>query len=109
MNSKPVEVLNVVELDVEAAIAHYATYRSDARSHFTGLLEETLGWIEWNPDMFPRKYGSIHRAILKRSYFVVYYVQEKDLTLVLAVLDARDKPKRILELIQGRQFRARKV
>lgn len=102
MNSKPVDILDVVELDIEAAISHYSTWRSDAREHFLDLLEETLGWIEWNPDLFPRKFGAIQRAILKRSYFIVYYIQEADRTVVLAILDGRDKPKRI-EQIVGRR------
>ena len=103
MNSKPVDVLAVVELDIEAAIAHYATWRSDAREHFLDLLEDTLGWIEWNPNLFPKKFGTIQRAILKRSYFIVYYIQESDRTVILAVLDGRDKPKRILQLVTSRK------
>jgi hypothetical protein len=53
MNSKPVEALPEVEEDLEKAIAHYLTWRSDGRVHVLDKYDETVGWIEWNPDLFP--------------------------------------------------------
>ncbi|MCB1126910.1 MAG: hypothetical protein KDM81_10465 [Verrucomicrobiae bacterium] len=67
MNSKPVFALGEVATDLESAIAHYESWRSDGRSHLLRLYDETISWIEWNPDGFPRKFGRVQRAILKRS------------------------------------------
>ena len=37
----------------------------------------------------PRKFGVIQRVLLKRSYFVVYFFQEPERSLVVAVWDGR--------------------
>lgn len=78
MNSKPVFALEEVESDLKSVIAHYHTWRTDEREHVLGRYDETVSWIEWNPDLFPKKFGRIQRAILKRSYFIVYFLQEKE-------------------------------
>lgn len=102
MKSKPVFELPEVELDLELAIDHYCSWRSDGRSHIIEKYDETIDWIAWNPDAFPKKHGDIQRAILKKSYFIVYFVQEIDRTLVIAVLDGRRKPKFINRMIKAR-------
>jgi hypothetical protein len=57
--------------------------------------DETIGWIAWNPEAFPKKHGVLRRAILKRSYYIIYFVVEKDRSLVIAVLDGRRDPTEI--------------
>ncbi len=103
MNSKPVEALPEVEADLESAIAHYLTWRSDGRVHVLDKYDETVGWIEWNPDLFPLKIGRVQRAIIKQTYFAVYFLQEESRTLVLAVLDGREQPERRQKLLRGRR------
>lgn len=103
MNSKPVEALPEVEEDLEKAIAHYLTWRSDGRVHLLDRYDETVGWIEWNPDLFPFKIGRVQRAIIKQTYFAVYFIQEKARTLVLAVLDGREQPERRQKLLRVRR------
>jgi len=103
MNSKPVDALPEVEEDLENAIAHYLTWRSDGRIHLLDKYDETVGWIEWNPDLFPRKIGQVQRAIIKQTYFAVYFIQEEARTLVLAVLDGRDQPERRQKLLRIRR------
>ena len=104
MNSKPVFALEDVALDLKSAIQHYSTWRPDAETHVLALYDETVRWIEWNPDLFPRKIGPIQRAILKRSYFIVYFVQEKERTLILAVLDGRRRPAVIRGIVRSRKL-----
>lgn len=102
MNSKPVFELPEVERDLEAAIAHYDSWQLDGREHLLQKYEETVGWIEWNPDSFPKKYGRVQRAILKRSYYLVYFFQEKKRTLIVAVLDGRRDPETIRRILSVR-------
>lgn len=54
MKSKPVFELPEVEADLEFAIEHYYSWRADGRSHILQKYEETISWIEWNPDGFPK-------------------------------------------------------
>jgi plasmid stabilization system protein ParE len=105
MNSKPVHALPEVEADLEAAASHYLTWRPDGRGHFLDKYEETIGWIEWNPDGFPKKHGKVRHAILKNSYYIVYFVQETDRSVVIAVLDGRRDPKTVRRLINRRKIR----
>lgn len=42
MNSKPVVALPEVYQDLEDAISHYLTWRSDSRDHFLDHYDETL-------------------------------------------------------------------
>ena len=103
MNSKPVFALEEVEGDLKGAISHYLTWRSDGKEHLLGLYDETIRWIEWNPDRFPKKLGKIQRAILKRCYYIVYFLQEDERTVVLAVLDGRRGPSEIHDILQVRK------
>ena len=66
MKSKPVFALPEVEFDLHEAIAHYETWRVDGRSHILQKYDETISWIAWNPESFPKKYGEVQRAILKQ-------------------------------------------
>lgn len=104
MNSKPVAALPEVAADLLAAAAHYQSWRSDGKRHILAKYDETAGWIAWNPDLFPRVIGRIQRAILKNSYYVVYFVQEADRSLVLAVLDGRRSPEKIKRIVRGRRL-----
>lgn len=65
--------------------------------------EETVSWIAWNPDLFPKKLGSVQRVVIKQSYYVVYFVQEAARSVVIAVLDGRDDPVKRRRLVRSRQ------
>ena len=92
MTSKPVVALAGVESDLKGAIEHYAGWREDGKAHILALYDETIQSIEWNPDLFPKKFGRVQRAIVKRPYYIVYFIQESERTIILAVLDGRRNP-----------------
>lgn len=108
MNSKPVVALRAVQEDLKHAIAHYESWRPDGKAHILRLYDETISWIEWNPDMFPKKIGRVQRAILKRSYYIIYFIQEPDRTVVLAVMDGRRDPSDIRSTLTSRKGAAEK-
>jgi len=103
VNSKPVEALLAVTGDLKAAVAHYESWRLGGREYILQKYNETVSWIAWNPDAFPRKIGAIQRAVLKQSYYMVYFIQEPERTLVLAVLDGRRNPVEIRGLLGARR------
>lgn len=106
MKSKPVDALEEVIADLVAAAAHYQTWRSDGRAHILKKYDETINWIAWSPDQFPRcRLGRIQRAILKQSYYIVYFLQESKRTLILAVLDGRRSSTIIRSLLKERARR----
>ncbi len=48
-------------------------WRSDGAEHILAKYEETIHWIAWNPEAFPKKHGPVRRALLKQSYYIVYF------------------------------------
>ena len=105
MRSLPVLALPEVEGDLRAAISHYSSWRSDGAEHVRQKYGETISWIGWNPEAFPKKHGPVRRAIMKQSYYIVYFVVESDRTVILAVLDGRREPREIKGMLGGRKGR----
>jgi len=66
-------------------------------------FRESIAWIEWNPEMFPKKYRQFRRAIIRRSYFGIYYAIEPEVTTVVAVLDMRREPRTIRGILELRK------
>ena len=88
MRSKPVEALPEVAGDLVAAAAHYQSWRVDGKAHILQKYDETVSWIAWSPERFPlSRFGHVRRAILKQSYYIGYFLEEKERSLVWAVLD----------------------
>lgn len=102
MRSQPVEFLDPVELDIRTAREFYDSWLSDGADRFSAKLDETLDWIEWNPEQFPRKHRHFRRAIIRRTYFGVYYAVEPGVTTVVAVLDLRQNPRVIRSVLKIR-------
>ena len=71
--------------------------------HIRVKYDETVAGIGRNPDAFPKKHGDVRRALLKRSYYVVYFVEEPDRSVVVAVLDARRDPQEIRDIVEERK------
>jgi plasmid stabilization system protein ParE len=99
----PVFALPEVERDLRAAMLHYSSWRSDGAEHIRVKYDETVAGIGRNPDAFPKKHGDVRRALLKRSYYVVYFVEEPDRSVVVAVLDARRDPQEIRDIVEERK------
>ena len=92
MKSLPVEVLLSARADVNQAKGAYAAWRSDGTEHFVALLDEVVSWIAENPDLFPKRYRDFRRASLRHSYYAAFYVIEPTATVIVAVLDLRQRP-----------------
>ena len=103
MRSQPVEFLAVVEDDLRYASDYYDSWLSDGGIWFRDRFRETVAWIEWNPEMFPKKYRFFRRAVIRRSYFGIFFAIEPDVTSVVAVRDMRNDPKEIRKLLLGRR------
>ena len=67
MRSQRVEALEAVAADLLYAREYYDSWRSDGSAYFKGQFDETVAWIEWNPELFPRKYRFFRRAIIRNT------------------------------------------
>lgn len=97
MNGKPVEA------DLRLAMQFYDSWRGDGGAGFLKRFHETIDWIEWNPEMFLQRFQPFRRAIIRRSYYGVFFVSEPSQSVVVAVLDLRRDPETIQELLKRRR------
>ena len=102
MNSQRVEFLEGVEMDLRQVHAFYDSWQTDGVQKFQSKFRDAVAWIEWNPELFPRKYRHFRRAIIRKTYFGIYYVIEPAVTVVVAVLDLRRHPKTIRRMLATR-------
>jgi len=102
VKSQPVEFLEVVEHDLICAQDFYDSWLTGGADKFLARFRETVAWIAWNSGQFPRKYRRFHRAIIRRTYFGIYFAVEAEITTVVAVLDMRQDPRVIRALLKLR-------
>ena len=102
MRSQPVEFLEFVEDDLGYARAYYDSWKTDGAEWFQERFREAISWIEWNPELFPKKYRRFRRAIIRRTYFGIFFAIELDVTTAVAVLDLRRDPKAIKRILRER-------
>jgi acyl dehydratase len=62
-----------------------------------------VSWIEWNPELFPKKHRMFRRAIIRNTYFAAFFVIEQDVTTIVAVVDLRQRPSKTRGLVTGRR------
>jgi len=102
VKTQPVEFLEFVEFDLRQACGFYDSWKANGAEDFQVKFRETVAWIEWHPEIFQRKYKHFRRAIIRRTYFGIYYVIEPDVTVVVALLDLRRNPKVIRRMLYVR-------
>ena len=104
MRSQKVEALEVVEVDLRYARSFYDSWMSGGSEYFQGQFRETVAWIEWNPELFHRTYKSFRRAIIRNTYFGVFYAIETDVSTIVAVVDMRQRPQTIRKIVRSRKI-----
>ena len=103
MKSQPVEALEIVEDDLRQAGAFYDSWRMEGSSYFQKQFNETVSWIEWNPELFSKKYKHFRRAIIRNTYFGIYFIIEPEVTTIVAVFDMRRNPRVLRKMLTQRR------
>lgn len=103
MKSQPVEALDIIEADMVFATEYYASWHPDGASYFKGQFDEAVKWIEWNPELFPKRFRFFRRAVIRNTFFGIFYVIEPGVTTIVAVLDMRQRPRTLRSLVTGRK------
>ncbi len=73
------------------------------RGYFRGQFMEAVSWIEWNPELFPKRYRFFRRAMIRNTYSAAIFAIEAEVTTVVAVVDMRREPKEIRRVLAGRK------
>jgi len=82
------------EREIEEAADWYEEKRTGLGAEFLRTLESCLVSVERNPFQYPRVYGEVRRAPLRRfPYGLIYRVYEAEV-VVVACMHARRDPMR---------------
>ena len=103
VQGQPVEFLEWVEYDLIYAMDFYDSWLPDGADQILSRFREAVTWIERNPEQFPKRHRFFRRAIIRRTYFGIYFAIEPSVTTVLAVLDMRNDPRVIRALLKLRR------
>lgn len=62
---------------------------------FLNCVEEATDRIKENPDLYPIVYKNLHRTLLKRFPFSIFYLIEQDKVYIISVFDNRQNPNKL--------------
>ncbi len=80
------------ERDLSEAHAWYEEQVPGLGSDFLAVVERTLESIQENPARFPLIYREVRRALLRRFPYGIFFVWEKQLLSVIAVIHTAREP-----------------
>ena len=73
------------EADIAEAYQYYESCRTNLGSDFVLCIEESLARIRKNPNQYKRIYKKVHRALVRRFPYGIYYVIEQENISVIGV------------------------
>ncbi len=78
--------------DLEDAARWYEGHRRGLGRDFLDEVVQALNLVEENPQLFPRVHGEIHRTLIRRFPFGIFYLAGNEEVVVLAVMHASRDP-----------------
>ena len=103
MTGKPVVALADVSEDVQLAYDYFAACLRGGGDRFLERYFAATDRITLNPWSFAVKFDDYHRALIPKSDFAIYYFQEPDRSVIVAVINARRDPKLIRNFVRARR------
>ena len=82
------------DLEFTDAIRWYEYQREGLGSEFLLCIDEAIEKIKSNPQMYPTIYKMIHRVVVRRFPFAIFYEIGKNEIKVLAVFHSKRDPKK---------------
>ena len=80
------------EADLDDAAAWYQTQVMRLGYEFLDEIKKTLQIMADNPEIFQVIYKNVHRAVVQRFPFVIYYQIEAETIIVLGIIHASRNP-----------------
>lgn len=81
-----------VDLDIAAAFDWYGNEQAGLGQEFLGELRATYDRVADGPLQYQHLRSGIHRALVRRFPYAVYFAVEDDVVVVLAVLHVSRDP-----------------
>ncbi len=93
MGEKKVIIRPEAESDIYDAYQWYETQRKGLGEDFLLCIEDALSRASRNPIIYSVVYKEVRRVLIHRFPFGVFFIDDEERILVLAVLHARRNPK----------------
>jgi plasmid stabilization system protein ParE len=81
------------EAEILEAFRWYEVRRTGLGEKFIDEVDAAFARAAQAPTSFPLVYRDLRRIVLRRFPYLVYFLQEDDVVLVIAVLHGRGDPK----------------
>lgn len=82
------------ETDILLSANWYEEQQKGLGLKFVNEVEDLPGYIETNPQLFPKKYKEVRQASLKKFPFVILFRIESKKIFIHAVFHCRQNPSR---------------
>ncbi len=81
------------EADIAEAYQYYESCWENLGSDFILCIEESFARIKKNPRQYKTIYKNMHRALVRKFPYGIFYILIDEQIVVLGVLHARKNPK----------------
>jgi toxin ParE1/3/4 len=78
--------------DLSAAFAYYESCMAGLGDQFLDSIKATLDVVVNQPELYPKVFGVVHRALIHRFPFGVFYLVTESQLVVAACLHVRRSP-----------------
>ncbi len=95
MQKKPckIEISNEAEDDFTNAYEFYAKKNKELADNFYRFVDQSLNKIANNPKGFQKSFKNIHRHVMKKFPFVIYYLITNTTIQVIAIFHTSRNPE----------------
>ena len=87
-----ISIRKEAEADIAEGYEYYESCREHLGADFMLCVEESLTRISKNPFQYRTVYKSVHRALVKRFPFGIYYIVKGQSVSIIGVIHARKNP-----------------
>ena len=92
--SYQLRIRSAAETDIQEAYEYYEECRRGLGQDFVLCIEASLDKIIQNPNHYPVVHRNIHRILVKRFPFGIFFVAKENTIVVLAVMHGSRSPRR---------------
>jgi plasmid stabilization system protein ParE len=93
--STPVRVLSSVYEDISGAYLYYENERQGLGERLLEIIDSVFENIADFPQIYPIMFDNVHRALLPKYPYAVYYTFESDQAIVVAIRNTKQDPENL--------------
>lgn len=92
-----------VEADVKSGRAWYEGKSQGLGDEFLRIFYSSCYELARNPRIYPQVHRNIHRCLLRRFPYAIYFIIEREIVVVFGLFHCARDPRRLREALRNRQ------